>query len=102
MMQRLIQRRDKLLGLVKSSVPQGCEVLVLADRGIGCSPEVCRVVDGLGWHSLFRVTCQTKLVTAHADYTIAHQVQPGEIWAGSGLIFKQHGRIPAYSRALWE
>jgi Transposase DDE domain len=91
----------KLLGLVKPSIPDGCEVLVLADRGIGCSPELCRVVDGLGWHYLFRVTCQTKLVTAQADSTIAQQVQPGQIWAASGLVFKQRGRIPAYARALW-
>jgi hypothetical protein len=92
----------KLLGMVKRSLPEGCAVLVLADRGIGCSPELCRVVDDLGWHYLFRVTCQTKLVTPHADYPIAQQVQPGEIWAGSGLVFKQRGRIPAYARALWE
>jgi hypothetical protein len=92
----------KLLGLVKPSIPEGCEVLVLADRGIGCSPELCRVVDGLGWHYLFRVTCQTKLVTPQADYTIAQQVQPGDIWAASGLIFKRRGRIPAHARAVWE
>src|SRR5258708_5817062 len=92
----------KLLGMVKPSIPEGCEVLVLADRGIGCSPDLCRVVDGLGGHYLFRVTCQTKLVTAQADYTIAQQVQPGEIWAGTGLICKQRGRIPPYAGAFGE
>jgi len=92
----------KLLERVKPSIPDGCEVLVLADRGIGTSPQLCRVVEGLGWHYLFRVTCQTKLVTPQADYTIAQQVAPGEIWAGCGLVFKQRGRIPAHARALWE
>ena len=86
---------------VKAGLPADCEVLVLADRGIGCSPALCRVVEELGWHYLFRVTCQTKLVTDHADYTIARQVQPGEIWSASGLVFKQRGRIPAHARALW-
>ncbi len=90
-----------LLEQVKAGVPHGCEVLVLADRGIGCSPDLCQAVSRLGWHYLFRVTCLTKLVTAQADYTIAAQVQPGEIWAASGLIFKQRGRIPAHARALW-
>ena len=92
----------KLLACLKPSIPDGCEVLVLADRGIGTSPQLCRVVDSLGWHYLFRVSCQTKLVTPQADYTIAAQVRPGEIWAGSGLIFKKRGRIPAHALALWE
>lgn len=89
------------LGVVKAGLPDGCEVLVLADRGIGCSPDLCRAVERLGWHYLFRVTCQTKLVTPQAEYTIAQQVQPGQIWAASGLAFKQRGHIPAQARALW-
>jgi hypothetical protein len=93
---------EGLLGLVKAGLPQGYTVLVLADRGIGCSPELCRAVERLGWHYLFRVTCQTKLVTAQGDYPIAAQVQPGEIWAASGLAFKQRGRLPAHARAVWE
>ncbi|MEP7286595.1 MAG: hypothetical protein ABI947_12605 [Chloroflexota bacterium] len=28
-------------------------------------------------------------------------VQPGQIWAASGLVFKQRGRIPAWVIALW-
>ncbi len=75
---------------------------MLADRGIGCSPELCRAVAALGWYYLFRLTCQTKIVTESGDYTIAQQVQPGDIWAASGLVFKQRGRIPAHARALWE
>lgn len=59
------------------------------------------MVAGLGWQYLFRVTCQTKVVTPQADYTIAQQVQPGEIWAQSGIVFKKRGRIPAHARALW-
>ena len=58
---------EGLLGLVKAGLPEGCQVLVLADRS--CSPELCHAVERLGWHYLFRVTCQTKLVTPHGDYT---------------------------------
>lgn len=90
-----------LLQQVKAGIGSQVEVLVLADRGIGCSPELCRVVAGLGWRYLFRVTCQTKVVTAEDDYTIAQQVQPGEVWMQAGLVFKQRGRIPAHARALW-
>lgn len=90
-----------LLQVIQAGIGATQAVLVLADRGIGCSPALCRVVDELGWQYLFRVTCQTKLVCDAIDYTIAQQVQPGEIWAQAGTVFKQRGRIPAHARALW-
>jgi len=91
-----------LLQQVKAGIDPSKRVLVLADRGIGCSPDLCRTVADFGWHYLFRVTCQTKVVTEAGDFTIAQQVQSGEIWAQSGIVFKQRGRIPAHARALWE
>lgn len=90
-----------LLQQVKAGLGETGSVLVLADRGIGCSPALCRAVEGLGWHYLFRVTCQTKLVTDRTEYTIAQQVQPGELWMQSGQVFKKRGQIPAHARALW-
>ena len=93
---------EGLLSRVKQQLNQPLEVLVLADRGIGTSPDLCRAVQALDWHYLFRVTCQTKVVTDESDYTIAQQVQAGEIWGMSGRIFKKRGQIPAHARALWE
>lgn len=90
-----------LLEQVKLGIPDHVSVLLLADRGIGTSPELCRVVAGLGWRYLFRVTCQSKIITATGEYTIAQQVQPGEIWQASGLVFKKRGRIPAHACAIW-
>ncbi|MCP4206693.1 MAG: transposase, partial [Shimia sp.] len=92
---------EGLLRRVQAGIPAELEVLVLADRGIGTSPALCRAVAALGWHYLFRVTCQTKVVTASGALTIAQQVQPGEIWAASGEVFKKRGRVPAQARALW-
>jgi hypothetical protein len=92
----------KLLEQVQTGIPERIErVLVLADRGIGTSPELCRVVDRLGWSYLFRVTCQSKVVTETGEYTIAQQVQPGHVWQASGQVFKRRGRIPAHARAIW-
>ncbi len=90
-----------LLEQVKAGIGESQAVLVLADRGIGCSPALCRVVEALQWRYLFRLTCQTKLVTQDRQYTIAQQVQPGEVWMQSGRVFKQRGQIPAHARALW-
>lgn len=90
-----------LLAQVKAGIDDEVSVLVLADRGIGCSPALCRVVEALAWRYLFRVTCQTKIVTPEGDYTIAQQVQPGDVWLQSGQVFKQRGHIPAHARALW-
>lgn len=93
---------ESLLQAVKAGIGAAVAVLVLADRGIGCSPDLCRVVADLGWQYLFRLTCQTKIVTAEGALTIAQQVQPGEMWAQSGIVFKQRGKIPAHARALWD
>lgn len=90
-----------LLRLVKQGIPAHYRVLLLADRGIGTSPELCRKVDELGWYYLFRVTKQSKIITDEGDFTIYQQVQAGQTWAASGLIFKQRGRIPAHARAIW-
>ena len=90
-----------LLSRVKAGLPDGVRVLVLADRGIGCSPGLCQAVAALGWQYLFRLTCQTKVVTQTGEYTIAAMVQPGELWSESGLVFKRRGHIPAHARALW-
>lgn len=91
-----------LLMHVQKALPSTVTPLVLADRGIGTSPRLCRLIDEvLGWRYLLRVTCQTKIVTAETDYAIAQQVQPGEIWYAHGKIFKQRGKIPAHAIAIW-
>ena len=92
---------ERLLRCVKAGLPEGVSVLVEVDRGIGTSPDLCRAVADLGWRYLFRVTCQTQVITEMGALTIAQQVQPGEIWAASGLVFKRRGRIPTHALALW-
>ncbi len=90
-----------LLRRVQAGVPATKSVLVLADRGIGTSPDLCHKVAAMGWHYLFRVTKQSKIITEDGEYTIYQQVHPAQTWAASGLIFKKRGRIPAYARAVW-
>jgi len=92
---------EQLLQAIHAGLPPQYRVCVLADRGIGTSPDLCRAVNQLGWTYLFRVTCQSKIVTTDAEYTIYQQVTPGQTWAASGLIFKKRGQIPAHARAVW-
>lgn len=90
-----------LLALVQQGIPAHVPVLVLADRGIGTSPKLCQKVADMGWHYLFRVTRQSKIITEQGEYRIYQQVQAGQSWSASGLVFKKRGRIPAHARAVW-
>jgi hypothetical protein len=78
-------------------------VRVLTDRGIGTSPLLMRRIANLGWTFLFRVAKQSKIrLEDGQEYTFYDQVkQPGDVWAGSGLVFKKRGHIPAHVRVVW-
>jgi hypothetical protein len=90
-----------LLTSIAPGIPDGKAVLLLADRGIGTSPDLCRNVAAMGWHYLFRITKQSKIITEDGDFTIYAQVVPGNTWGAEGLVFKQRGRVPAHARAVW-
>lgn len=96
-----VEMIEQLLRLVQQGLPAHLPVLVLADRGIGTSPKLCQKVAALGWRYLFRVTKKSKILTPAGEYTIYQQVEQGQAWSASGLIFKQRGQIPAHARALW-
>lgn len=91
-----------LLKLILRVMPADMEPLVLADRGIGTSPQLCRAIDAMGLKYLFRITKQCKIITEDGELTIHNQVKPGTIWAASGKVFKKRGRIPAHVRAIWD
>jgi hypothetical protein len=92
-----------LLNAVRSGLPRGMKVRVLADRGIGTSPLLMRGIMALGWTFLFRVTRLSKLILADGqEVTFYDQVTaPGQTFVASGRVFKQRGRIPAHVRVVW-
>lgn len=92
-----------LLRTVQAGLPRHVKVRVLADRGIGTSPELMRGIMAMGWTFLFRVTKQSKLILPDGEeVTFYEQVsQPEQHYCGSGLVFKKRGRIPAHVRVLW-
>lgn len=91
----------KLLQAVKQGLDAEREVVVLADRGIGTSPDLCRAVIALGWCYLFRVTSQTKVCTETADFAIAGMTERGQRRSVDGAVFKTNGRLPARAHAIW-
>ncbi len=88
---------EQLLVTLQAGLPAGCQVRVLADRGIGCSPKLMRVVMGLGWTFLFRVTKQSKLVLADgSDLTFYEQVHaPGQAMSPVARSSKNADAFPA-------
>ena len=92
-----------MLTLVKQGMPRRKRVRVLADRGIGTSPELMRNLMALKWTFLFRVTRQSKIILPDGrEVTFYDQVQhPGESYSASGKVFKKRGRIAAHVRVLW-
>lgn len=96
-----VEMIGNLLTLVQQGIAANVPVLVLADRGIGTSPKLCQKVAAMGWRYLFRVTKKSKILTEGGEYTIYQQVQVGQTWSASGIVFKKRGRIPAHARAVW-
>ena len=91
-----------MLARLKPVLPDDRPVMVLADRGIGNSPALCKAVEALGWHYLFRVP---KTVKIRINGEKAHpykEVKKGGRWSASGSVFIKRGRLPAHVRAIWK
>lgn len=94
---------ETLLGWVASALPTGSQPLLQADRGIGTSPDLIRVVERLGWHYLFRVQNDTRLQTrAGQVHPLKQLVRRGESWRGAGLVFKKAGWLSATVLVIWQ
>lgn len=92
-----------LLKAVQAGLPKTLAVRVLADRGIGTSPDLMREIMALGWTFLFRVTKQSKIMLPSGEaVTFYDQVtHPGHSYQASGTVFKKRGRIAGHVRVLW-
>lgn len=92
-----------LLARVASALPDGCQPLLQADRGIGTSPDLIRVVQGLGWQYLFRVQNDTRLRTRSGHTLPLKQlVRRGENWRGQGVVFKKAGWLATTVLVIWQ
>lgn len=92
-----------LLQAIEAGLPWPCSVRVLADRGIGTSPDLMRGIMTMGWTFLFRVTKQSKIILPDGrEVTFYNQVTaPGESYQASGVVFKKRGQVPGHVRVMW-
>lgn len=102
----------ELLKRIASELPAGTDVLVQADRGIGCDPELLRFIAGLGWKYLMRVQGQVRLRLAQPgepaqELIFAQQICPPSAEQASHLslpeveAFKKGGWLACRALGLW-
>jgi hypothetical protein len=94
---------EELLSWIAEGVPDDCVPLLQADRGIGTSPDLIRVVQALGWHYLFRVQGTTRFQLPNGQAVSLRQlVSPGGHWTAQGKVFKKAGWLDCIAHVLWE
>lgn len=98
-----VQMIMTLLNTVRAGLSKTMAVRVLADRGIGTSPQLMREIMALGWTFLFRVTKQSKIILPSGEaLSFFEQVSyPGQSYQASGTVFKRRGHIAGHVRVLW-
>ena len=94
---------EELLCWVAEGVPDHVKPLVQADRGIGTSPDLIRVIEALGWHYLFRVQGQTRFALPDGQSVALKDIvtKRGQ-WTAAGKVFKKAGWLPAIAHVIWD
>jgi hypothetical protein len=94
----------RLLRRAARSLPEGCEVTLLADRGLSW-PIVLDCCVGLGWHYVLRLQRDTRVRFGDGTLKSAWQLarRRGARWFGAGVeVFKKAGWREANVVATWE
>lgn len=96
---------DTLLGRVAAGIPQkGVEVVVQADRGIGCSPELMHRVMRRGWYFLFRVQGSVRLKLSNGREVAFGDVvdRPGRCFCEEVKALKKSGWLQCRALGYWK
>jgi len=94
---------EELLCWLAEGVPDDTSPLLQADRGIGTSPDLIRVVTALGWQYLFRVEGQTHFQLPDGQ-SIALQdlVTSAGRRSAQGHVFKKAGWLDCMAHLIWD
>jgi hypothetical protein len=92
-----------LLRQVRSSLPAGLRVVLLADRGL-CWPLLVDWCQEHGWHYVLRLQSQTKVRLPDGSERSARALaaRVGQRWLGEAEVFKKAGWRGAHVVATWE
>lgn len=75
---------------------------LLADRGLGTSPDLIQALHHLKVRVLFRVQGTVKFQNAQGcQIALKDMVKEGEHWAGFGEVFKKCGWLKVYAQVVW-
>lgn len=94
-----------ILELVKTILPElpiHIPKLVIADRGIGNSPRLCKALAKLALFYLMRLPNNVKMIIDGEKILPIEQVAPGERWEGEGIVFVNRGKVPARVIVIWD
>jgi hypothetical protein len=92
----------RLLEQLRQVVPVGVEMLVMADRGIGTSPDLIRILEGLGYDYLMRIQRSTRFLKDGKALPVGCFAHYGQQWQGRGKVFKKAGWLVATVYVVWE
>lgn len=92
----------ELLTRLRLLLPPSIALTVEADRGIGTSPDLIRLLEQTGWNYLLRVQGQVRLRFPNGQtHALSTLVKPGESWCGRAEVFKKAGWLRLYVRIEW-
>jgi hypothetical protein len=81
-----------LMNRLRQALPAGIEAVVLADRGLGTSPDWQDALTKLGWDYLLRVQGTTLIrLKGSKDQPLRRLTGYGQQWFGRGQVFKKAG-----------
>jgi hypothetical protein len=96
---------DALLGQIAPALPPGVAVLVEADRGLGCSPDLIAAVERRHWHYLFRVQGSVRLDLGGGRLVSFAQLVPRAgccCWPQPVRAFKKAGWVKTRALGYWK
>jgi len=99
-----VQLIVELVARLRALVPDRIRLTLLADRGLGTSPDLIRALLRLpGVDFLLRVQGQTCIRLRNGqERPLRMLVQPGRVWYGRGEVFKKTGWIRLWVCIYWQ
>lgn len=92
----------ELLDRIAPALEGVAEVVVEADRGIGCSPRLLEGIAWRGWYYLMRVQSSVRLLLEGGEEVeFGNLVHRGERWQAECYAFKKHGWLRCRALGYW-